>query len=278
MPDLSTRLAAAWRLAGEHAGLAVVPALVAFLSVRNVRRVVSFSGVQFGVAFGLPTPVPSVWTAVSLPTQPTGGVSVEPAVLAAVPVVVLLRAVVAAGFLGSLREVSESGAYDFPANVRRYVVQFLLYDAAATLLVTGSALLIAGGVFAGGVALTGLAVVGVLGFVALGYLFWAAPFLVVTRDTDVVSALRGSFALATAGGPYLAYSVGYLAVVIALSIPTTLVVVNLGIVGVLLGAVAFAPVGLTLALATVRFVADVDAESVDLGSWDDSGAGGTTRV
>jgi hypothetical protein len=170
--------------------------------------------------------------------------------------------------------VSESGAYDFPANVRRYVVPFLLYDAVATLLVTGSVLLIAGGVFAGGFALAGLAaVVGVLAFVALGYLFWAAPFLVVTRETDLVSALRGSFALATAGGPYFAYSVGYLAVVIALSVPTTLVVVNLGLVGVVVGAVLFAPFGLTLALATVRFVADVDAESVDLGSWDGEESG-----
>jgi hypothetical protein len=46
----------------------------------------------------------------------------------------------------------------------------------------------------------------------------------------------------------------------------TLVVANGGLVGVLLGAVGVAPVGLTLTLATVVFVADHDPASTSL--WD----------
>lgn len=270
MTGLSARLSAAWRLADDHLGLAVVPVLVAFLSFRNVTQVLSAPGIHVGVAFGVPTPVPSVWTAVSLPTQATGGVSVEPAALAAVPVVVLLRGVLASGFLGSLREVAEAGGYDFATNVRRYGVQLLLFEAVSTLLVTGFAVLVGGGLLVGGTGGAGVvAVVGLLAFAVLAYLFWAAPFLIVTRGTDVVAALRASYELSTAGGPYVAYSAGYLGVVVLLSIPTTLVTVNLGIVGVATGAVLFALIGVTLALATLGFVADLDAESVDLGSWDD---------
>jgi hypothetical protein len=273
MPDLTTRLSAAWREGRDHLGLAAVPALVALLSFRKIEQVASFTGAHFGIAFGLPTPVPSVWTAVSLPTgTPTpGGTSFDLTLLAALPVAVVVRSVLTAGFLGSLREIAASGTYDFTANVRRYVVGFLLYDAVVTLLGTGSVLLIGGGTLAGGTAVLGIvAVVGLFGFVVLSYLFWATPFLLVTREADLLSAFRGSYALATAGGPYFAYSAGYLGVVVALSVPTTVVVVNPGLAGIVLGAVAFAPIALMLALATLRFVADVDAESVDLGSWEDS--------
>lgn len=273
MPDLTTRLSTAWREGRDHLGLAVVPALVALLSVRKIKRVAAFTGAHFGIAFELPTPVPSVWTAVSLPTQtPTPvGAPFDPTLLAVLPVAVLVRAVLTAGFLGSLREIAASGTYDFTASVRRYVIQFLLYHAVVTLLGTGFVLLAGSGTLAGGTAVLGIAaVVALFGVVVLSYLFWATPFLLVTREADLLSAFRGSYALATAGGPYFAYSAGYLGVVIALSIPTTVVVVNLGLAGIVLGAVAFAPIALMLALATLRFIADVDAESVNLGSWEDS--------
>ena len=50
---------------------------------------------------------------------------------------------------------------------------------------------------------------------------------------------------------------GYALVVLAISIPATLVVVNVPLLGIFLGVVGLAPVGLVLDTATLFFVADI---------------------
>lgn len=95
----------------------------------------------------------------------------------------------------------------------------------------------------------------------LGYLFYATPFLIVLRDDDLLPALRRSYALATEGGPHLRFAADYCGLVVAGSLLATLVVATLGVVGVVLGAVAVAQLSLALAFATTRVVADVDPAS-----------------
>jgi hypothetical protein len=95
----------------------------------------------------------------------------------------------------------------------------------------------------------------------LGYLFYATPFLIVLRDDDLLPAPRRSYALATEGGPHLRFAADYCGLVVAGSLPATPVVATLGVVGVVLGAVAVAQLSLALAFATTRVVADVDPAS-----------------
>lgn len=75
--------------------------------------------------------------------------------------------------------------------------------------------------------------------------------------------------LALDGGAYLRYAVGYALVVLVISIPATLVVVNVPLLGVLLGVVGLAPVGLVLDTATLLFVADI-TDAPGLGTDDGS--------
>ena len=100
-------------------------------------------------------------------------------------------------------------------------------------------------------------------FLVLSYLFYATPYLLVVADAPVGEALGRSYEWALAGGPYFAYGVAYLLFVAAVSAAGTVVVVNLGAVGILLGAVASAPVALALTFATTEFVAEMTDERTD---------------
>lgn len=261
-----------WRQAiGSLAALAVVPAVTALLSVGNVLRVVG-AEVDFhaGIQFGLPAPIVDVWAFVSLPNPaidlvgPSSGL-VAPFGVAAVAVVV--QGVLAAGYLGSVREGLATGSYDFLANVRRYLVPILAYTAIPGLL--GVALLAAssGAITATEVGGTLAPVVVLLAVIALpvGYLVFATPYLVVLRDCGLVEALRASVGHALSSGAYLRYAIGYALVVGGLSVPTTLLVVNARLVGVLVGTVAAAPIGLAATVATTRFLADLDDAAADVG-------------
>lgn len=75
--------------------LAVVPFLVSFAYVDNLRRLRRIDGTHFGVSFGFPQPVATVWTFVNVPLE-GGGVnlpSMDEIVL--FPVVAVLFGVVA---------------------------------------------------------------------------------------------------------------------------------------------------------------------------------------
>lgn len=268
-----------WRQAiGSLTALAVVPLVTALLSVGNVLRVVG-AEVDFhaGIQFGLPAPIVDVWAFVSLPNPaidlvgPSSGL-VAPFGVAAVAVVV--QGVLAAGYLGSVREGLATGSYGFLANVRRYLVPILAYTAIPGLL--GVALLAAssGAITATEVGDTLAPVVVLLAVIALpvGYLVFATPYLVVLRDCGLVEALRASVGHALSSGAYVRYAIGYALVVGGLSVPTTLLVVNARLVGVLVGTVAAAPIGLAATVATTRFLADLDDAAADVGL-----AGGAAR-
>lgn len=267
MPPITTRLGDGWARALEHLPLSAVPLVTAALATDRMRQILSADGGHLGIRFGLPVDVVDVWTFVSVPNE---GVNVEvglpvglPLAVVLVPVAVVLRAALGAGYFGSIRGALETGNYEFAANARRHFVPFLLYTVAPLLATLPLFVLAAGG---GARALLPVAVILFPAVLLLSYLFYATPYLVVLRETDVVSAARASYSFAVAGGPYARYAVGFGGFVLAASLVVTAIVVNLGPVGIALGVGGGAAMGLACNVATMRFVADIDPASPSLGT------------
>lgn len=273
MPSFDTRFAEGWRRGLEHLALAGVPLLSALLATEKIQRVATFNGFHFGLKLGLPVGIVDIWQFVSLPNESVSiGIPLPdaiPLLIVVLPLAVVVQAGLAAGYFGSLAAGLETGSFAFPANVRRYFGPFLGYTLIPMVVVAPLAVL--------GVSDTRLLPLGIVflvpAFIVAGYLFYATPYLLVLRDTDLVAALRASYGFATAGGPYFRYAAGYAGLVLAVSLVATAVVVNLGVLGAMLGAVGGAPLGLACNATTMRFVADIDPHSPSLGEWTDQGSG-----
>jgi hypothetical protein len=264
-PSFTARIEAAWALAAEHPLLALVPLVTALTNTTKLRRVLGFDGTHVGIQFGFPVSVVDLWAFVSVPNsgfEVYAGVPLAtPAAFVVVPLAVLFRAVLSAGYFGGLRNLQRADPVAFVAAVREYVVSFLGYQLAQLGLLAPFALLAAGGRAAGPLLLLALPVI-----VGASYLFFATPYILVRRDVGLGAAAKRSYALARAGGPYAAYAFRYLAFVVAVSVFVTAVVVNLGPVGLLLGVPVGALLGFTLNLATMDFVMDIDARTGGEGS------------
>ena len=253
MPDFTTRLSAGLECAADHLALALVPVLFALLDTNKILAITSFDGGHVGFRIGIPFSVITVWQFVSIPQS---GVNVEPGVpiealpltVVTVPALLVVQAAVAAGYFGSLWNALAGAPYDFLGHARRYFLPFLVLTLVPFLFVLPLAL----GVFGIG------RLTGSLGTAALALVVPAAVLLLVLRDTELLDAARGSYSLAIAGGPYLAYAAGYAVFVLLVSPVATAVVVNLPLVGVPLGVLAGGFVGLGVNLTTMRFLADVD--------------------
>lgn len=252
MVDFRARLSDAWRRRDAVLPLAFVPFVSAFLDWSNIVRVIDFRGGHLGINFRFPSAVADVWTFVSVPNQGSA-VAGGPTIL--IPVAIAVQAALAAAYLGSLRDATESGEYDVLDNARRYFLRMFGYQLLAVLLVLAT---VGGGVAGGSGAAVLLVIVLIPIYLLLAYLFYATPYLVVIRDAGLIEALRGSYEHAVEAGDYLSFAVQYLVAVALLSIVGTAVVVNLGVVGIIVGAVAAAPVALTLNLATLDFLSDLE--------------------
>lgn len=272
MPPFTTRLADGWEQGLEHVPLALVPLATALMATEKIHRVASFQGAHFGLRLGLPVGVVDLWQFVSIPNETVSvGLPLPdalPLVLVVLPVAVALQAALGAGYFGSIETALSAGSFDFVASVRRYFIPFLGYTLVPVAVV--APLMVLG--LASRRALFPVVVFFVPLFIVAAYLFYATPYLVVLRDDGLVAAIQGSYAMAVEGGPYLRYAAGYAGFVVVVSLVATAVVVNLGLIGVALGAVAGAPVGLACNVATMRFVADLDQASPTLGTWPEGGA------
>jgi hypothetical protein len=265
VPSFTARLADGWERGLEFLPLAIVPAVTTLLATDNIERVATFDGWHFGLKLGLPVTVVNLWQFVSLPNQAVGvGLPLPealPLVLVVLPLGIVVQAALSAGYFGSIATALERGSFEFVESIRRHFVAFLVYTVIPVAVVAPVVIL----GLANSRLVLPIVLLLVVAFLVASYLFYAAPYLVVLRDTDIVSALRASYSLATEGGPYLRYAAAYAGFVLALSAVATAVVVNLGLIGVAVGVVASAPVGLACNAATMRFVADIDPESPSLG-------------
>ncbi|MDT3433859.1 hypothetical protein [Haloarcula sp. 1CSR25-25] len=274
MPSFTVRLADGWRRAGDQFPLALVPIVLAVMQTDSIRQVLAYDGVHVGIKFGVPASVVTIWQFVD---PPSTGVSVNaglplslPFAVVVVPLVVLLRAGLSAGYFGAIAARLVGRDDDFATSVRAHFLPFLAVTVLPYLFVVPFALgaVGVGGVGGGGAILVAILVLAPL-LLAVGYLLWATPYLLVLRETGLLAAARGSYRLAVDGGPYLSYTVGYAALVVLVSAVATAVVVNVPAVGLPVGIVGGGFLGLVLNVTTMRFVADVDPQSPSAGEWPD---------
>lgn len=270
MPSFTTRLADGWQRAQGALPLALVPAVVSLLATDKIGKVLAFDGRHIGLRIGLPAGIVDLWQFVSVPNEGVSigvaGTDLTPVGLAVILIAVVIRAGLMAGYFGSLREALATDSYDFMTNLERHFLPFLVYTL-LPVLVLAPLLLVSG---RGG--LPSVVVVLVPVVIAVSYLFYATPYLIVLRGVGVLEAATGSYRLAVAGGPYLRFAAGFAGLVVGGSILATAVVVNLGAIGVALGFLGAAPVGLACNLATMRFIADIDPESPTLRAWNSDGS------
>ncbi|UVE52245.1 hypothetical protein KU306_18105 (plasmid) [Haloferax larsenii] len=275
MPRFTQRIADGWERALDITPLTLIPVLFACLEIDKIQSVLTHDGVYFGLQFGFPHAVGTMWSFVSVPT--TGytvrfGVAdrVTPAVLLLVGATAVVKAALAAGYFGSVASYLERGAYDFLTHVRAYFVPFLLLGVLPLLVLLPLAAGVGfrSGGFGGGIA--ALFVAAIVVFLGVSYLFYATPYLLVLRELGLVAALQESYSLAVRGGPYVSYFLGYVAFTACVSLVASAMVVNIPVVGLLVGIVGGGVLGLALNIATMRFVADIDPESPTLVEWEPS--------
>lgn len=248
---------------GELYPLVAVPFLSTFARVDNVRRVLDSGPRGFELHFAFPAPIVDLWS--FLDASPTGaGLHVSPLVYL-LPVFVLVQSALASGYLGSVHEALQGRQYGFTRNVRRYVRPFVVWYSLVVLSTILAALM--------ALAWGGPAVVPVvvLGF-GLGFLFYATPYLFVTNDLGVIESLSLNVELALNRREYLRFGLAYFLLTGAISVLGA-VIVDGTLLGIVLAAVALAPVGLILNVATMRFVDDLANGTEGLGANEASPAG-----
>lgn len=275
MPKFTTRLTDGWERALQHLPLAGVPVLFALFNTNKLLEVLRFDGGHIGFKFGLPVSVVTMWEFVSVPNSGISvntGLPVEslPIAIVTVPVLLLVQAVLTAGYFGSVRNALYGEPYEFIPNCRRYFVPFVIITSIPTLLLLPLAAGVVGsGALSGGFGGPRLVILllGMVGFVILGYLFYPVPYLVVLQQVGVVAAARRSYALATQGGPYFAYTAGFVLFVLGVSPICTVIVVNTPVIGLPVGIIGGGILGLSMNVMTMRFISDIDFDSTNPLSW-----------
>ncbi|WP_248898155.1 hypothetical protein [Haloplanus halobius] len=187
------------------------------------------------------------------------------------PALLAIQTALTASYFGSLRNALDDEPYRFIQNSRRYLVPFAILTVLPVLILLPFAIGVLGigsltKSLSGAVLL--LIFPALVIFLVAGYLFYATPYLVVLRDTDVIDAARQSYALAIQGGPYLAYTGGFVLFVLLVSPVVTGIVVNVPLVGIPLGVIGGGILGLGANFATMRFVADIDPASAVGDHWE----------
>ncbi|MFY4811465.1 hypothetical protein ACOJIV_01975 [Haloarcula sp. AONF1] len=283
MPPFTVRLADGWQRAREQLPLALVPILLAVMQTDSIRQVLAYDGVHIGISISVPASVVTIWQFVDPPS--TGApVSTSlplslPFGVVAAPVAILLRAGLSAGYFGAIAARLVNREDDFTANARNHFLPFLAVTVLPYLFIVPFALsAVDAGGFGGGSAVLGAIFIFVPLVLAVGYLFWATPYLIVLRETGLLAAARGSYKLAVDGGAYLAYTVCYVGFVLPVSAVATAVVVNVPAVGLTIGIVGGGLLGLVLNITTMRFVADIDPQSPSAGEWPEHHCNGKAAV
>jgi len=243
--DVRSLLDSGTDVVADQPVLALVPFVTSLLAVDKIERVADFHGMHVGLKLPMPSAILDLWTFVSIPQTGINGPQAVPLVL--LPVYVAVRGLLAAGYLGAIRDALAGRSLAFAGNVRRYGLPLVAFE----VLQLGVVLAL---VLVADVASPLLLVVLPV-LLVVGYLFYGAPYLVVSADEGLVDALGHSYRLALGGGAYAGFFVALLVGGAVLSVVATAVVVNLGLAGVALGAVLAAPVAVAInAAAMALFV------------------------
>lgn len=253
MPSRFDRAVAVVR---ESLSLAVVPFAASLLSVSKVERALSAGG--GGFTFPFPSGLPTLWTYVALPgvADPGVGTATGPgALLTVFPlflVGLLVTSALEAGFLGALdarfgadRRLGSSQR-GFLVGVRQFALRIVGVNLvrAAVVLVAFPFLILPP---------LALALV-----VVLSYLTYGLPFVVVTRDDALGTALGRTVDLATDGGAYAAFGVGHLLAGAVASVGLSVLARNGGLPGIVVGAAVVAVPAVFVAAYGLLVFRDLD--------------------
>ncbi|MFA4669108.1 hypothetical protein QDY65_00935 [Pyrococcus kukulkanii] len=236
-----------WEYTLRNPGIMVIPVIASIISLDSVVRVVNFHGNYVGIRITLPEALPTLWSFVS---PPGGGLSTPLSLLFGL-LVAVISAYLSAGFLGSINgnEFSWDG---FLNTANRYFLEFLKFGLLLFLVSLGVGTL----VFLGPPGLIfAFAVV-----IGIGYFLYATPYLIILQGVKAEEAIGKSLNLALSGGEYLEYAVKYGGLTLLLSIPMTLITVNLKVVGLLPGLLIVAPLAVMLSRATLVFFKDLSPQ------------------
>lgn len=270
---------------------ALVPFALAVIEFGSVRRALdpSARGLSINVEFALPTPLLHLWSFVD-PPEPSGPTDLGPGagppigdpsgttassgvdvtietpfetvalpldaigtaasgwIGAVVLAYAVLAAVVAAGYLGGIdRRLRRE-----PASIAACVVAYAPRLFAYYLVVFGAFLALVPFVAVA----PPLLVLAFPAVIVLGYLFYAAPFLIVVDDAGLVEAFRRSYGFAVGGGPYFGFALGHVLVAAGASVVLS-IAVSVGPVGFVVALLAATPLGLVLTAATVSLVQEL---------------------
>jgi hypothetical protein len=233
-------LRAGWKAADNAKALAAVNVLLGLVNIDRIMRVLAFDGVHIGFKVSLPNPTPTVWDFVEPPSItrlffPHSWLVVGLALTLAEAAIwfFYLRLLAAQGF-----------GIEPVADFARFL------DLAAYALIN---LAIAAIIAVSGVA----ALVLFLAFIVIYYFIfiyiYAAPYIVVLKNSSLPQALAESFTMARSQR-YLEYTLAYAIVVLLASPVMTLITVNMRLFGIIIGSVAGGALGLWLAASTMAMI------------------------
>lgn len=231
---MPSRYVRARELTLESLQLAVLPVVLSVVAVNNIQRALQ-SPPGFGVTFPLPSAAGDLWTYTNVPGglgSLTGSPALTAGTVAGTVVGVVVAGAAQAGLLGTL-----AGRLDGDRISRERVLLAVgrfaprLVGIAVVQLLAVVVIVIVGRVF------LPLAVVCSL---AVGYLLYGWPFVVVVRDESLTDTLGVTLGLATEAGAYLRFGLGHAVAGAVLSVPLTWLVRNGGMTGVLLGSLLVA--------------------------------------
>ena len=212
--------------------LAAVPFVASLVSISNVQRALGAGG--GGVTFPFPAGLPTLWTYVSLPGVSAGGIGTVTgpgALVAALPlflVGLVVTSALEAGFLGVLDGRIGPGDASFAKSIERFTLRIVGVNLVRVAVVLAALPFL---VF------PPLAILVVL---ALGYLTYGLPFVVVTRDAGVLPALERTVGHATDGGAYATFGFAHLFAGAVASFFLSGLARNGGLPGILFGAAVVA--------------------------------------
>lgn len=236
--DEPSRTDRARSLLRRRPALLAVPAFASLLSLSSLARALSADG-GGGVTLPMPAGLPTLWTYVSLP--PGTGVSVAGGLAPGLTVFfagTVITGTLEAGLVGTLNGLADDRSPSFPTVAGRYATPIVL-----------ARLFLAGVVFAARpvfAAASWLAVLAAPTVVVVSYALYGLPFVVVTEQRGLSSALRRTLALAVHSHDYLWFALGHLAVGAVVSLPLS-ALARSGVSGVLVALVVTAPVGVLVA-------------------------------
>ncbi|WP_253184610.1 hypothetical protein [Natrialba sp. SSL1] len=197
-----------------------------------------------------------------------GGISLLGLISGLLVVYALIASVIAAGYIGGLDRRLRGEPVAIAALVKQYTPPFFVYH----LLVFG-AFLLAIPLMLVSPALVLLAIPVIF---VLAYLFYATPFLFVVADEPVIEAFRRSARHALAGGAYFQFALGHVAVGLVVSIPLSLFVSTVPVIGFGLALIVGVPLSFVLTAATVSFCQELD--ELDESDGQNAGANGAGGV